>query len=87
MQEERTIIEDLVEKMIDTGIEQTIIIDNRKLDLEWWDDGKREGVVANYFEEDYERYLNYSSTGVFFIDEEGWKEEFIAAIEFIVDYR
>lgn len=83
----RDLIVKLVEKMITTDEEQSVIINNKRLDLDWWDDGKNVGVRGEYFDEDYENTLNYSSTGVFLIDDENYKEKFIDAIEFIVDFR
>lgn len=81
---DRNLIINSVEEMITTEEEKTVTINNRKLDLEWWDDNKNEGVIANYWEE---YSSNYSSTGVFFIGDKNWKEKFIEAIEFIVEYR
>lgn len=81
---DKNLIVSLVEDMVATEEEKTVIIKNRSLDLEWWDDGEEEGVIANYFEE---YSPNYSSTGVFLIKDEDWKEKFIDAIEFIVEFR
>lgn len=81
---DRGFIEKLVDEMIATEEDKTVVIHNRKLYLEWWDDCKYAGVVANYFDENSS---NYTSTGVFIVGDKNWKEEFIEAIEFIVEYN